>query len=254
MGLTLHYSLHHPSLPTLRAARPLLTGLQKRAATFPFDSVSKLLSWHHEKDDPLLAIMHTHYAPGPHPGSMLETMPAELLFFVVSHPGAEPARFGLARYQPTATLLFSDPDLPPPPGLDLDAEYPSNLPGLHWQTFCKTQYASLTEHGGFDNFFTIHDGLCQLLDHAATLGLHPEVTDESEYFTHRDKEKLRAEIHRWNTLVAAVAGAVKDHYPNDSDALQSPITADPTFEQLEAEGQHFLRRTPAKRPRRDSAN
>jgi len=119
-------------------------------------------------------------------------------------------------------------------------EFPTRRRGYYsWHSFCKTQYASLEKEGGFPNFFAIHDGICQVLDQAKRLGIETDVTDESEYFTHRDKAKLEAEINKWNRMVAAVAGTLKDAYKDRPDAIASPITDTPEFERLEAQGQEF---------------
>ena len=73
-----------------------------------------------------------------------------------------------------------------------------------------------------------------LLDHAKTLGVLNEVSDESDYFDDRDIEALVKEVGEWNTMIAGWAGQLKDAmYPGINLAA---ITAFPNFENLEAKG------------------
>ncbi|HEY4330558.1 MAG TPA: hypothetical protein VGN88_12535 [Phycisphaerae bacterium] len=234
MGLTIHYDLHAPHLKTAIEARKLLASLRKFAKSLPFKDVTKILTWKKGKDDPILEEHFSHILWKEIPGQETQyywAKPLELAFFSVHQPGAESAIFGLARYSKTATSAEG-------------SKIPSNLPGWNWRRFCKTQYASMSAEGGWPNFFTIHDGICQILDQAAALGLRTKVLDESKYFEHRDPGRLEKEIFRWNTMIAAVVGAFKDRSARTKTPLHAPILATPEFEHLEAKGQHFLEQAP----------
>ncbi len=161
---------------------------------------------------------------------ILSVTPREIICFAVQQPGSEPGVIGLAIHQETAVDSSTG------------KRVPAHLVGWNWRHFCKTQYASLSHEGGFDNFFTIHDGLCRIFDEAKRIGLDVKVNDEGGYHENRDKEKLRHEVNRWNTTIAAVAGSIQD--ARGPNSVQSPITAAPEIELLEAEGQPFLEKKP----------
>ena len=101
---------------------------------------------------------------------------------------------------------------------------------------CKTQYAG--EHGA-DHFVKCHRQIISVLDFWRQLGVTVEVTDESEYWQTRSEEKLQAMAKRYDGLVAAVAGTLKDAADKTDQKLsiESPIFARKDFERLEAEGQ-----------------
>jgi len=102
--------------------------------------------------------------------------------------------------------------------------------------FCKTQYAG--EHG-WEHFLMCHRQIISLLDFWRQLGVMVEVTDEGEYWQSRSEEKLRAMLNRYDGLVAAVAGTLKDAADETDEkySIESPIFAWKDFERLEAEGQ-----------------
>jgi len=233
MGLTIHYTLHAPAIFSFNDARTLITQLQTFAKKLPIKTCTKIITYKDGKDDPRFGDFRSYLLMLPHAENdenppHLFVRPLELVEFDLHQPGSESAAFGLARYAATASAeRFNIKD------------HPTNLTGWRWSVFCKTQYASLEKEGGFPNFFAIHDGICQVLDQAKRLGIETDVTDESEYFTHRDKAKLEAEINKWNRMVAAVAGTLKDACKDRPDAIASPITDTPEFERLEAQGQEF---------------
>src|SRR5205085_6000041 len=101
------------------------------------------------------------------------------------------------------------------------------------QGSCKTQYAAVPQRGGDQNFLRAHVSLVELLDAAKALGIEVQVHDESQYWEHRDKQRLLAELHRWNCLMAAVTGRLKDELGDD--AIQAAMTEFSNFEHLEAE-------------------
>ena len=112
---------------------------------------------------------------------------------------------------------------------------PTGLARWHWQSFCKTQYASNPKFGGIDNFLRCHLGLVELLDYASELGVLRRANDDSEYWDHRDEAVLREKLTQMNRLVASFTGAFKDAMGENRDQAVSPITDFPNFEHLEAD-------------------
>ncbi|MDX1962210.1 MAG: hypothetical protein SFX18_03590 [Pirellulales bacterium] len=142
--------------------------------------------------------------------------PLRELHAFVTDPGegSESAEIGLARFdeQPGANGEYS----------------------WFWNGFCKTQYASDPRHGGIENFLRCHLGLVAIFDRAGQIpGMQVRVVDESDYWDHRDLDKLVQQINRWNQMIAAFAGKLKDHLPGQ---VTGPILENPRFEHLEAEG------------------
>jgi hypothetical protein len=114
----------------------------------------------------------------------------------------------------------------------------TGLTGWRWRAAPKTQYASMPREGGWDNFFAIHDSICRTLDEAARLKMRPDVLDESSYWHDRDPKKLRATIDKWNHMMAAFVGGMKDCL--GGRRVTAPITEDPAFEHMEAKGRKIL--------------
>jgi hypothetical protein len=149
-------------------------------------------------------------------------------FSILPADGAETAQIGLAahpavvEYDHKGTKLFIE----------------TGLAGIYsWAQCCKTQYAGLKQHGGLPNFLKAHRGLVDLLDQAAATGMSVEVKDDSGYWEHRDDARLADALERWNGLVAAFAGQMKDHLGTDNETgVQGPILTAPDFEHLEAKG------------------
>ena len=128
-----------------------------------------------------------------------------------------------------------------------------------YSTFCKTQYASDPEHGGIPNFIRCHLCMIHLLDRIAKLPtMSVEIDDEGKYgrsyytddpwaekrvYTwHDGKYDVKAlveEIGEWNTMIAAMAGAIGDMLKASGSSLgmESPISSYPNFEHLEFKGQ-----------------
>lgn len=101
--------------------------------------------------------------------------------------------------------------------------------------FCKTQYAG--EHG-WEHFLKCHRQIISLLDFWRDLGVTVEVSDEGGYWETRSEEKLRAALRRYDGLMAAVGGMLKDQ-PSESGkglTVESPIFDYANFERLEHEG------------------
>ena len=103
--------------------------------------------------------------------------------------------------------------------------------------FCKTQYA----HGfGREHFLACHRGLIALLDRARELGVLSDVRDDGGYWNSRSVESLMDRLAEHQRVVAAFAGCFKDAIERQLGAnagvVIAPITKEPTFEHLEAEG------------------
>src|SRR5262249_667925 len=119
-------------------------------------------------------------------------------FAFVTHPGpgCESAVFGLARY---------------PDAINADGrKLKTKLPAWSWASFCKTQYASNPDEGGVENFLKCHLAVIGLLDAASELGILKKVTDESDYWKHRDRQRLAKTVGQWNRMIAGFAGKLKD--------------------------------------------
>ncbi|HEV3024466.1 MAG TPA: hypothetical protein VGX76_18445, partial [Pirellulales bacterium] len=108
-------------------------------------------------------------------------------------------------------------------------------------------------YGGLPNFLRCHVGMITLLERIAELpGLKVEVNDEGNYGSRgpghtrsadagadsrHDLAALAREVGEWNSLIAAGAGALRDHL---GGGLEAPILSFPDFEQLEFRGQGAL--------------
>ena len=75
--------------------------------------------------------------------------------------------------------------------------------------------------------------MIQVLDFWRELGATAEVTDEGDFWESRSEEKLRAALKKYDGLVAAVAGVLKD----SGKSVASPIFERKDFERLEAAGE-----------------
>ena len=150
-------------------------------------------------------------------GWLVEVWPGE---------GCESAHIGLCQYPRRAEFLLKGRR-----GFEA-TEYQG---GWMFRGSCKTQYAS--EHGT-EHFVRCHRMIASTLDFWQQLGATVEVSDEGEYWETRSEAKLRAIVGRYNGLVAALAGAVKDAAgeTGDGQVVESPIFARKDFERLEANG------------------
>ncbi len=76
-----------------------------------------------------------------------------------------------------------------------------------------------------------------LLNAARPLGLRVRLNDEGGYWPHRRLTLVRERLAQMNSVVAALAGALKDAADETGgQTVQSPIFAHPHFERIEAEG------------------
>ncbi len=253
MGLTIAYTLK-AACGDSAAAVDLVTRLHAFARTLGFEKVGELFveaeadladddsRWHpgaryvtdparqrHEViegevgDVPVEAhIIHADDS------GLIEVRPIEAYWFAANHPGSEPCILGLARYLAVVERRAEDRR---PGALDTGLGE-----GWHWQHFTKTQYAGMPQYGGPDNFLRAHKAVVALLDEAIRLGIDVDVADDSEYWRHRDDERMLRTLREWNGLIAAVGGMLKDRIAD----VQSPIFEHPEFEHLEAEGDAAL--------------
>ena len=79
------------------------------------------------------------------------------------------------------------------------------------------------------------------------LGIGLAVDDEGEYWETRSEAKLRAMLGRYDGLIAALVGVVKDAAGETGAgyAVEAPIFARKDFEKLEAKGWQELGLPPA---------
>lgn len=113
------------------------------------------------------------------------------------------------------------------------------IPAVHggWSSFCKTQYANAPELGGWENFQRAHLSVLAVLEHMQQIGFTVHVSDESDFWTHRDLAALAKTIGQWDAMIAGVAGIFKDVAETSGQGLafDSPMLGRPDFEHLEAQ-------------------
>ena len=241
MGLTIHYRLHTAARSRDRAYESIAQ-LRSRALDLPFASVGELIELSGsqcskdslDRDDPhrWLVTQASQFRERPAPGGLrafFSVEPTHLIAFsTLPGQGCESANFGLALY-PATIEVWTDSQRP-----DRKITVRTGLSGWRWSSFCKTQYASDPNRGGEANFLRCHLLVIQMLDHARSLGILENVSDEGDYWEKRDPQALVAEIGRWNEMVAAEFGRLKDML---GKGVVSPIGEFPNFERLEAKGQ-----------------
>jgi hypothetical protein len=98
----------------------------------------------------------------------------------------------------------------------------------------KTQYASLPQNGGNANFLKVHLLLIDILDTGHQLGIVTQVSDDGNYYETRNQDMLLQNLYLNQAAVAQLVGMLKDNF--ERDQIESPITAHPNFEKLEAVG------------------
>jgi hypothetical protein len=212
MGLTIHYSLHTDPCPSLQA-RQLVERLHQRALDLPFVEVGDIVEFTGDECD-----FHLREEGDPNRWLLVQSMrltdtglvpPSHLIAFSTwPAEGSEQANFGLGMY-------------------------PAAGPGWHWESFCKTQYASNPDHEGIDNFLRAHLAVVRLLDYAQELGILEAVKDESGFWEKRDVKELVETVGRWNEMIAGLVGQYNDLL---GDKGVAEITNYPNFEHLEAKG------------------
>ncbi len=239
MGLTIHYSLKS-STRSPKKARELIAHLRGRALDLPFAQVEDIVELkgeecdfdRRERDDPhrWLLIQAGQYIERPAPGGgtySYNVAPTHVIAFeTLPGDGCEAANFGLCRYP--AHIEVADPHR-----RDQNKKLRTGLSGWTWSSFCKTQYASNHNCGGVENFLRCHLAVIKVLDHAKSLGILEEVSDEGDFWQDRDVRALAQQVGQWNETLASYVGELKDLLGNEFDAA---ITKFPDFEHLEAAG------------------
>ena len=239
MGLTIHYSLKS-SVRSPKKARELVAHLRGRALDLPFAQVEDIVELkgeacdfdRRERDDPhrWLLIQAGQYIERPAPGGGTYTYkvaPTHVIAFeTVPGDGCEAANFGLCRYP--AHIEVTDPDR-----REQKKRLRTGLSGWTWSSFCKTQYASNSACGGVENFLRCHLAVIKVLDHAKSLGIVEEVSDEGDFWQDRDVRALAKQVGEWNEMIASFAGELKDLL---GDQVDAEITKYPDFEHLEVAG------------------
>jgi len=131
--------------------------------------------------------------------------------------------------------------------------------GARWcySAFCKTQYASDPRCGGLANFIKSHLCVVHLLDRIAQLPtVRVEMNDEGQYGRSRytddpsadqpvstwhegkyDVNALVEEVGKWNEMIAAGFGALRDALKAQGFTGEASIAGFPNFEHLEFKGQ-----------------
>ncbi|MBM4072145.1 MAG: hypothetical protein FJ271_24945 [Planctomycetes bacterium] len=238
MGLTIHYSLA-TTITKVEDIRTLVKSLQQSARDLPFKEVDDVVEFQGEEadfsnfstDDPKrwLKVQAGQYVSDP--GNKERSYSVNPLHIVAFSTwpgeGCEEANFGLCRYPATIDSR--------------GRRIKTGLTGWRWRSFCKTQYASDPQCGGVANFLRCHLCVIRFLDLVRSSGLvKVEVSDEGNYWEHRDLKKLGSEVGEWNEMIAAVSGILKDDATAHGISLESAIAAFPNFEHLEAKGRERL--------------
>ena len=221
MGLTLCYRLALPGDTDIDVVREKLGALKVFASTLGFDDVlgpseytaDEIVEQSQTRE--IIPIMVSVMSGDPPDFYRRRSDESCVLAFVVV-PGeeCEPAVFGFMA-----------------PGARCEA-FDDLHPGeWFWSGCCKTQYASMISD---DHLVKCHDGLVRVLDHAATLGISVEVTDETGYWEHRSTEELTRVTRDMNRLIARFAGEM-DLRLGEEHRIDAPIFDHPDFEHLEME-------------------
>lgn len=224
MGLTIHYKLESNS-PDYDHAQELVQDLHRAASDLPIAKVGQIMEFaggDPDNVDPAYRwLMVQANQILFREDQVAFVAPLHVIAFTTDPgPGCESANFGLCRYPATVEQKGQT--------------IPTGLDHWHWQSFCKTQYASNPEDGGLENFLNCHLTLVRLLDRAKELNMLSEVNDESGFWEHRDIPKLVETIGQWNRQIAGFVGRFKDQFGGD---FVAPITDYPNFEHLEADDQ-----------------
>jgi hypothetical protein len=219
MGLTIHYKLSVTKYLSSAVVRELVERTALYARKIGCAEVSETVRAASNKNLAPLFVQVGKPEDGcfghvaPKRGWLVDVWPGE---------GCESALFGLCQY-PRRILSHTG---------KVSTGYED---GWLLKGFCKTQYAG--EHG-WEHFLKCHRQIISLLDFWRELGVSVEVTDEGGYWETRSEEKLRAALRRYDGLVAAVGGMLKDQPSNSGKGLsvESPIFDYANFERLEHEG------------------
>jgi len=238
MGLTIHWNLRS-NARSQKQAHEKIDRLHSRALDLPFEQVGDIVELtgpecdfeNCEQDDPnrWLLIQAGQYLERPAAGGSYSdnVAPTHLIAFeTLPGDGCEAANFGFCKYP--ARIEVDDGER-----RGRRKIIRTKLSGWNWSSFCKTQYASNPECGGVQNFLRCHLSVVSLLDHARSLGILEDVSDEGSFWEQRDVQALAREVGSWNDLIAGFTGQMKDWF---GDQFVAAITNFPDFEHLEAKG------------------
>ena len=109
------------------------------------------------------------------------------------------------------------------------------IPAVHgvWSSFCKTQFANDPRHGGWQNFQRAHLSVLAVLEHMQQIGFTVRVSDESDFWQHRDLAALAKTIGEWDAMLVGLAGVLKDTAEATGQGFDSPVLGRADFESLE---------------------
>jgi hypothetical protein len=236
MGLTIHYGLKTTST-NIADVRCLVEALRQFALDLPFKEVGELVEFEgaeadHEssgKDDEYRWFKIQAGGNLSIGENFFEVKPLHIIGFQTwPGDGCEQANFGLCKYPSSIDL---------PKRVGKSKKQATKMDGWRMQSFCKTQYASDPKCGGVEHFLRCHLCIVKLLDFAkSTKLLDVEVQDESDYWEHRDLQKLANAVGSWNELIAGFSGLLMDAGKKGDVPVHSAIAGFPNFEHLEAKG------------------
>ena len=224
VGLTIHYRLSSDVADT--EARALVEKLHGEAERLPFKTVSPVRAFkgdaadhdkRAERDEWLwFLIQAQHVGLDPKDRTIAYAVPPKRVVGFMTFPGegCEWASVGLCRHPQKVKTP--------------EGEISTGYSGWRWHSFCKTQYA--------DEFVRSHLLVIALLDAAKRVGFEVKVEDPGGYWESRSVGVLVEAGQKWDRLVAAICGALKDAGEKKGVVTVAPILERPDFERLEAEG------------------
>ena len=246
MGLTIHYSLSS-KVRSPEKARELVAKLHSRARDLPFAEVGDIVDLegdacdfnkcHNEDPTCWLLVQAGKYINRPARDGThhsYQVAPTHVIAFpTLPGAGSEMANFGFCRYPSVIEVQEEERYVRGEGFVCPTRRVRTGLSGWQWSSFCKTQYASNSKHGGVENFLRCHLVVIRLLDQAKDLGILDEVSDEGNFWEQRDIRALAEGVGHWNEMIAAFAGRLKDEM---GEGVVAEITGFPDFEHLEAKG------------------
>lgn len=270
MGLSIYY--RYKIKVEADEARRLVERLHRFVTKLPFDEVTRIVEycppdgnhvfsrgpadsdwkpgWHYaerRRDDGLTEIVRV---PSLH-----------VICFGANLRGSETASFGLASHPPV--VVHREDVVSNPPGCCEERkigagraiEFVTRLRGWYsWSNCVKTQYAANPKFGGVENFLRAHLSVFRVLDECNRIGMKARIRDDGKYWKHHDKEKLIAELHRWDEIVAGIAGRICDRLGSEAGRVVAPIKDRPDFEHIEARGVRSIGAIRAKAKRHGKGN
>lgn len=200
MGLTIHYTLSTRRRFDLGTVRELVQQLHTQARVLRFAQVGEPYV---VGPDYTWAV---HWPRGVKKISDLLAPMEGWIFNATPGDDSESVAIGLCRYE--------------------------GVNGWRLRGSCKTQYASRL---GWEHFRDCHLRVIELLRAVEAIGLQVKVEDEGKFWETKSDSVLRKELERYDRLMAACAGTLKDLAGEDG-LVHGAIFNNPRFERLEAEG------------------